>query len=228
MAAMAEGNGSGIERILEQGILAILRVKEAKDLPYLVDALLSGGIRTMEISLNTPNALELLKKIKQDYGKDIKLGIGTVTSVKDAHASLESGAEFLVSPIYDKKIIATTKKQGVPVFSGAFSPTEAFRARRQGADVIKVFPADILGINYLKSLKVPFPDLPLMPSGGVNMDNIHLWFKAGAATVAVASALYNNRHIQDKEYDKISYNARLMADKASDALIEKKSNNVSI
>ena len=172
-----------VDKVLEIGIVAILRMNDSEKVLPTALAVLEGEIRSIEVSLNTPNALECIKKIAEVHG--ILPGAGTVTTVQMAKDAIEAGAEFVVTPITKKEIIDVCHELGKPIFTGTFTPSEIYQAHEWGADMIKVFPAETLGMDYIKALKAPFPALKLMPTGGVNAANIDQWFEKGATCVGV-------------------------------------------
>lgn len=198
-----------LNNILEGGIIAILRVQTANKVIPAATCIFNGGIRAIEVTMNTPNALECISKLAQMDG--IIAGVGTVTDKKMATDAIAAGAEFVVTPVTKKEIIETCHNLGKPIFSGAFSPGEIFQAHEWGADVIKVFPADILGINYIKALKAPFPQINLMPTGGVTADNIDKWYDMGAVCVGVGGSFTNAEIINNEEWGRLTGIAREFA-----------------
>lgn len=182
-------SSSTLRRIRDLGVLAVLRGPSADLTVQMVDALVAGGIRGIEVTYTTPNATEVVGTLNGQYGDDILLGMGTVTTPAEAEAALAAGAQFLVSPHCEDELAHAMVAAGVPVMIGAFTPSEVVHAHRLGADVVKLFPASTGGPEHMKALHGPFPDIPLMPTGGVSRDNVHEWFAAGAFAVGVGSAL---------------------------------------
>lgn len=178
-----------LQRIRDLGVLAVLRGPSADLTVQMVDALVAGGIRGIEITYTTPNATDIVRKLNEQYGDDILLGMGTVTTPAEVEAALAAGARFLVSPHCEDELAHAMVAAGVSVMIGAFTPSEVVRAYRLGADVVKLFPASTGGPGHLQALHGPFPDIPLMPTGGVNRDNVREWFAAGAFAVGAGSAL---------------------------------------
>ncbi len=204
------------KRLLQSKIIGIIRVDHTQNILKLVQAILEGGIHTIEISLNTPNAYEAIKRVDKKFGDEVFLGVGTVTSVKEAKRSISAGAKFIVTPISEFKVLKYAKRFKVPVCMGAFSPTEIFEAYKAGATLVKVFPADTMGPKYIKNVNVPLPEIPLMPTGGVNENNIHEWFDSGAKAVGISSALFSNKDYLEEKFDLITEKAKLLAEKIPD------------
>ncbi|MCK5104745.1 MAG: bifunctional 4-hydroxy-2-oxoglutarate aldolase/2-dehydro-3-deoxy-phosphogluconate aldolase [Cyclobacteriaceae bacterium] len=198
-----------LDKILEGGIVAILRVKDAEKVIPAAKCILAGGIHAIEVTMNTPKAMECISELSKIEG--IIPGIGTVTDVKMATEAIHAGAEFVVTPITKKEIIDTCHKLGKPVFSGAFSPGEIFQAYEWGADVIKVFPAETVGMKYIKAVKAPFPQIKLMPTGGVSSDNIDKWYDMGAVCVGVGGSFTNADIINNEEWGRLTKIAKEFA-----------------
>lgn len=185
-------------KILETKIIAILRLHDHHKVVPSALAILAGGVRSIEVSLNTPNALECINELSNIRG--ILPGVGTVTTADDVRQAVNAGAEFIVSPITKKELIDTSHELGKPIFSGAFTPGEICLAHELGADLVKVFPADTLGMKYIKAVKAPFPDIKLMPTGGVNASNIEQWFDMGADCVGIGSCFTKDSIIANEDW----------------------------
>jgi len=205
--------GSILEQILEEKIVSILRVPDPDKVLPASKAILNGGIKTIEISLNTPDALKCISEIAEIEG--LIPGVGTVVSKESAIESIEAGAEFVVSPITKKEIIDACHSMEKPVFSGAFTPAEIYQAYEWGADVVKVFPAETLGMNYIKAVLQPFPNIKLMPTGGVTPDNIDKWFDLGAVCVGVGGSFTKPDIIEHEEWGRLTGIAREFAENIS-------------
>jgi 2-dehydro-3-deoxyphosphogluconate aldolase/(4S)-4-hydroxy-2-oxoglutarate aldolase len=188
--------------ILGEKIVTILRLRKAGKVLPTAQAILKGGIRVIEVSLNTPDALDCLADLSRMDGAIV--GVGTMTSKEMVSRAIEAGAQFIVSPINSKEIIDAAYEMGKPVFSGGFSPTEIFQAHQWGADVVKVFPADILGMKYIRAIKAPFPEIKLMPTGGVTPDNIDKWFDIGACCVGIGSGFTKQDIIENEEWGRLT------------------------
>jgi len=170
-------------------IVAVLRAPDASDYDRVVDVLVERGIRSIELTLTTPATLDRLPAIADRYGTDAEIGIGTVTGLDAAQAAIAAGADYLVTPVLDREVIALAADAGVAVFPGALSPTEVFAAWSAGATAVKIFPAQTVGAQYGAHLRGPFPDLRFIPSGGVGLDDVAAWLRAGASAVSLGGPL---------------------------------------
>ena len=189
----------------EGGIVPVIRADSADTALRIADALVAGGIRTLEITMTVPDAIGAIKAVADRFGSSVLLGAGTVTSRALAEGSLDAGAEFLVTPCVVPDVIAVAKERGVAVLPGAMTPTEVFTAWSSGGDIIKIFPAsNVGGASYLKALKGPFPQIPLCPTGGVNLQTIGEFVKAGASAVGVGGELVSKAAIDAGDYGKIT------------------------
>jgi 2-dehydro-3-deoxyphosphogluconate aldolase / (4S)-4-hydroxy-2-oxoglutarate aldolase len=174
--------------ILNHKIVAIIRGAHPHDVLLIASALSEGGVKHLEVTLNSPDALTAINRITAKMSGVVTVGAGTVLDANMAIAALDAGAKFIISPSLDIETIQVTKKAGAVSIPGAFSATEIFTAYKNGADIIKVFPASV-GPGYIKDLRGPFPHIPLMPTGGVNLSNIREFQKGGAVAFGVGSAL---------------------------------------
>ena len=189
----------------EGGIVPVIRADSADTALRIVDALVAGGIRTLEITMTVPDAIGAIKAVSDRFGSSVLLGAGTVTSRALAEGSLDAGAEFLVTPCVVPDVIAVAKERDVAVLPGAMTPTEVFTAWSAGGDIVKIFPAsNVGGASYLKALKGPFPQIPLCPTGGVNLQTIGEFVKAGAAAGGVGGELVSKAAIDAGDYGKIT------------------------
>lgn len=180
------------------GILRDVSMEDAdKILPLYVDA----GFTTIEVPINCDNAEQLIQYIVSHYGDRLNVGAGSVIDVSDLEKALGAGSEFIVTPVVDEEVIRSCVAQGIPVFPGAFSPTEIAKAWKLGATMVKVFPADELGIGYIKALKAPLKGIKLLPTGGISIDNARSYFKAGAEGVGVSTGLFKSELIKNKDWD---------------------------
>jgi 2-dehydro-3-deoxyphosphogluconate aldolase/(4S)-4-hydroxy-2-oxoglutarate aldolase len=187
------------------GIVPVIRADSADTALRIVDALVSGGIRTLEITMTVPDAIGAIKAVSDRFGSSVLLGAGTVTSRALAEGSLDAGAEFLVTPCVVPDVIAVAKERDVAVLPGAMTPTEVFTAWSSGGDIIKIFPAsNVGGASYLKALKGPFPQIPLCPTGGVNLQTIGDFVKAGASAVGVGGELVSKTAIDRGDFAEIT------------------------
>jgi 2-dehydro-3-deoxyphosphogluconate aldolase/(4S)-4-hydroxy-2-oxoglutarate aldolase len=187
-----------ITRAIEDcGVVAIIRLKDPGRLRSVVDALAEGGLRALEITMTVPRAIDLIAEIAPTLPSGFLLGAGTVLDVHTARRAIDAGAQFLVSPVFRAELIEAGHAQDVPVMPGCFTPTEILAAWDAGADVVKVFPATALGPGYLKDVRAPLPQVKLMPTGGVTVDNAGDWIRAGAVAVGVGSALLDGNVVDN-------------------------------
>jgi len=192
-----------LNRVLQTGIVAILRVPTSDQLASVARALFEGGIDVIEVTFTVPSALEILTAVKKDLGNRVLLGIGTVLDPESARAALLAGAEFIVSPSLNLDVIRLCHRYDKVVMPGAFTPTEILAAWEAGADVVKVFPSDAVGPSYLKALRGPFPQIRLMPTGGVNLETLPTFIKAGACAVGVGGSLVEPQAIRDGNFARL-------------------------
>jgi 2-dehydro-3-deoxyphosphogluconate aldolase / (4S)-4-hydroxy-2-oxoglutarate aldolase len=171
------------------GLIAIVRGRQGDHLDAVVDTLAEAGVRSLEITLNTPGALDALRRARGRLGDGVALGAGTVRSAADAGAALDAGAAYLVSPHTDPSIGEAAREAGVAWLPGAFTPTEIVAAWNAGADAVKLFPARLGGPRYLRDLREPLDDIPIVPTGGVTAESMVDWFAAGAVAVGAGGVL---------------------------------------
>jgi 2-dehydro-3-deoxyphosphogluconate aldolase/(4S)-4-hydroxy-2-oxoglutarate aldolase len=194
-------------------VLAILRYREPCDLAAVVDALRAGGIRSIEVTADTPGALD---EIGRARGEGAPIGAGTIRSVEEARAFAEAGAGFLVSPGLVPEIVREGLERGVTTIPGVFSPTEIMAAVAAGADVVKLFPASLGGPGYLASLRGPFPDVGFVPTGGIAIEDVPAWLEAGAVCVGLGSSLIGGSVPRTRaDLDRITAEARRAVELAS-------------
>ncbi|MCG2590300.1 bifunctional 4-hydroxy-2-oxoglutarate aldolase/2-dehydro-3-deoxy-phosphogluconate aldolase [Rhodohalobacter sulfatireducens] len=199
-----------VSTIEKQKAVAVIRIPDSNLYEAVAEAMYEGGIRVSEITMTVPNAISLIKKAVANSPDDAIIGVGSVTNAEMTEKAVEAGAKFVVSPIMKKEIIDKANELDVPVMPGAFTPTEIQQAWDWGADIIKVFPANIVGMNFFKAVKAPLPHLKLMPTGGVSLTNGGEWIKAGACAVGVGSALLNKEAIKRGDFDTIRNNAQIL------------------
>ena len=203
---MSETTLQWIERV---GLIPVLRAKSEKQAHAVVQAMLAGGVTVVEVTMTVPGAVDLLKVLKREY-PDLLLGSGTVTTADEAVATIEAGAEFVVSPSFHADVVATTKRMGKLAVPGALTPTEVVTAWKAGADFVKIFPASAVGgASYLKALLAPFPDLQLIPTGGVTLQTASAFLHAGARALGVGGDLVNLAAVDAGTLEIITDTARL-------------------
>ena len=198
-----------IRRILEIGVLPVIRASSADEALRVIEAIKAGGISTMEITMTVPGAVRVMEEVAARFGADVTVGAGTVLDAETARICILSGAQFVISPALDLETIALCKKYGVAVMPGALTPTEVVRAWTAGADFVKVFPAGALGgANYIKSLKAPLPQIEIIPTGGVSLKTAADFIRAGASALGVGADLVDLQALKEGKSDSITESAR--------------------
>ena len=197
-----------LQNIHQLGLLAVIRGPSPELTIKMVSALVEGGVTGIEVTFSTPDALSVVKSLDQEFGSKITLGMGTLTRPEQAQAAKEAGAVFLVSPHTEENLAEAMTGTGLPVMMGAFTPSEVMKAWNLQSDVIKIFPGSLGGPGLMKSLKGPFPDIPMMPTGGVTEENLGDWFKAGAFAVGAGSNLCPKDLALAGEFSRITEIAR--------------------
>jgi 2-dehydro-3-deoxyphosphogluconate aldolase/(4S)-4-hydroxy-2-oxoglutarate aldolase len=186
--------------IRRTGVVAVVRTRESDRVTAIAEALLEGGLSAIEITTTVPGAVDVLRTLSTALGSRILLGAGTVLDLDTARRVIDAGARFVAAPIYRRGLIELCHTHDVAVAPGCFSPTEIFEAWEAGADFIKVFPAATLGPDYFREIRGPLPHLPIMPTGGVTLDNVADWVNAGAVAVGVETALLDPQAIANGHY----------------------------
>jgi len=197
-----------LNKIIDNKVIAVIRSTTSDDLSSFIDVIVESGINSIEITLTTPNALSIIKQLRRNYKSSILLGAGTVMDLDSAKKGLDAGAEFIVSPIYNIEVINYLKKNRFPIISGAFSPTEIYKSYHAGVDMIKIFPANLLGLENFKSIQDIMPNLLSMPTGGLTSENARNWLDAGADVLGIGSSLINDQIVSNKDYDKLKLNSQ--------------------
>lgn len=170
-------------------VIAVLRAPHARDYARIIDALLTGGIRSIELTLSTPGTFDALPDLSRHFGRDADIGVGTVTTPQETHRALDAGAAFLVSPAMDTRFASACAERSVPVFPGGLTPSELLAGWKAGATAVKIFPASLVGPGYISQLRGPFPDIQVIPSGGIDPGGAAAWIKAGALAVSLGGPL---------------------------------------
>ncbi|MDP2982034.1 MAG: bifunctional 4-hydroxy-2-oxoglutarate aldolase/2-dehydro-3-deoxy-phosphogluconate aldolase [Candidatus Latescibacter sp.] len=201
---------SMLDRIVESGIVAAIRADSSERLIEVAAALEAGGAKFIEVTMNTPNALKIVEALSEKMRGRVGVGVGTVLDPETARAAILAGAEYIVTPTLNLKVIEMAKRYSKLIFPGAFTPTEILTAWEAGADMVKVFPASVLGPGYLKDIHGPLPHIRLMPVGGVSVENCGEFIRAGASAVTAASCIAPKKDIAEGNWEKISGLARQM------------------
>ena len=208
MTAGMTGRRSTVAALERHGVVAVIRLRDAAKLRAVVDALASGGVRALEVTMTVPGAVALLRELSKALPGDVLLGAGTVTDAATAHAVIDAGAQFVVGPVFRQDVLHAGHERDIVVIPGCFSPTEILNAHDAGADIVKVFPATMLGPQYIKDVRAPLPHVKLMPTGGVTPANAGDWIRAGAVAVGIGSALVDAAAIERGDWAAITDRAR--------------------
>lgn len=196
-----------LARIKAEKVVALIRADSSASLLDCARALSAGGLNCIELTMTTPNAIALCAQVAAELPQ-VLLGLGTVLDADTARRGIAAGAKFIVTPAVRPDVISACRAAGVPVLSGALTPTEAYTAHELGADVIKIFPAEFFGPAYIKSLKAPFPHLEFMPTGGVTPETVGAFLQAGAFATAAGSALVAHAALKSRDWPAITARAR--------------------
>ncbi len=179
----------GLDTLARAGVIAVLRAPTAELAVQAVDVLTTGGVTGVEITYTTPDAASVIRRVRDEHGDRILLGAGTITTPEQARQAVDAGASFLVSPGCDPELAKHMSQTGVPALLGAMTPTEVMAASRHNPLAVKIFPASLGGPAYLRALRGPFPDVAMVPTGGVSADNVGDWLQAGAIAVGAGGEL---------------------------------------
>jgi 2-dehydro-3-deoxyphosphogluconate aldolase/(4S)-4-hydroxy-2-oxoglutarate aldolase len=199
---------SQLQQILDSGIVAVVRSPDSAQLVEVVRALADGGVTTVEITMTVPDALDVLRQVRCALGDRVLLGAGTVLDAETARAVLLAGAEYIVAPTVNLDVIRLCQRYDKLVMPGAFTPTEILAAWEAGADIVKVFPADVLGPAFFKAMRGPLPHIRLMPTGGVDLTTAAAFLRAGACCLGVGGQLVEPKAIAERNFDRIRDLAR--------------------
>ena len=194
--------------IIDCGVVAVVRVGSAREALEVCPAIARGGVKPVEVTMTVPNAIDVIKEFKSTVKDEVLVGAGTVLDPETARAAILAGVDYIVTPTLNLKVIEMCHRYGKVVIPGAFTPTEILTAWEAGADIVKVFPAGVAGPQYLKDIKGPLPQVRLLPTGGVTLENTPDFIKAGAVAVAVGTALVDKKLVAEKRFDLITEKAR--------------------
>lgn len=196
------------ESILKNKVVAVVRTKNPDQLSDIINALVEGGVIGIELTMTIPNAIEAIAKASKEFGDKILLGVGSVITADVANQAIDAGANFVVSPVYNQGVVDATIAKNKLVIAAGFTPTEIQNAYENNADFVKIFPADNLGMSFIKSIKAPLPHLNVIPTGGVTIDNAIDWINHGASAVGIGSALLDNKIIESENYELLTEKAK--------------------
>ena len=206
-----------LKTLCDVGIIPVVRAKSAEALVDLAQALLAGGIPICEVTMTVPGAIEGIRRLAAALGRQVLLGVGSVTRADQVEEAVAAGAEFIVGPVLVPEVIQAAHRHDKVVIPGAFTPTEIFQAHAAGADVVKVFPASVGGPSYFKAILAPMPFLKLMPTGGVDLSTVGAFLKAGAVTLGAGAALVDGAAVQKGDWAAITNLARAFRDEVKKA-----------
>jgi len=199
---------SVVRRIIQGGIVAVMRAPSGEMLQQVAEALLAGGVETIEVTFTVPGAAQVIEQVAQRLGHKVLLGAGTVLDPETARTAILAGAEFIVSPTLNLEVIRLAHRYDKAVLPGALTPTEVLTAWEAGADIVKVFPADLTGPGYLRALRGPLPQVRLMPTGGVNLITAAEFLRAGACALGIGGALVETKSVAAGDFSRIEALAR--------------------
>jgi len=197
-----------LRQVLDSGIVAVVRASESGEMVEVVRALADGGVTVVEITFSVPNALDVLRNVRKALGDRVLLGAGTVLDPETGRAALLAGAEYLVSPTLNLEVIRLCNRYDKLVMPGAFTPTEILAAWEAGADIVKVFPAEVVGPAFFKALRGPLPHVRLMPTGGVDLNTAAAFLKAGACCLGIGGQLVEPRAVATRDFGRLTDLAR--------------------
>lgn len=197
---MNENTKSVLKALGEHGAVLIVRCETEEEAVNGIRAVMEGGIKAVEVTFTVPGAPGVIRRVKHEFGDSILLGAGTVLTPEQAEDAVDAGASYLISPNADEKVIGAAKRLNVASIPGAFTATEVVRAWDLGADAVKIFPASVGGPAYIKALKAPLPNIPMIPTGGVDERTVGDFFRAGAFAVGAGGALFDLKRLKAKDY----------------------------
>jgi 2-dehydro-3-deoxyphosphogluconate aldolase / (4S)-4-hydroxy-2-oxoglutarate aldolase len=206
-----------VKRIVDAGVVAVVRLSEASQLERVADAIKAGGVDAIEFTMTTPGALKIIEATADRFGDEVLLGAGTVLDSETARAAILAGAQFIVSPITDFPSIELCLRYGKVIMPGTLTPTEILRAWQAGADLIKVFPATAVGPRYFKDVLAPLPQVKLVPTGGVSAANAGEFIRNGAVAVAVGGELVNAKLVKEGRFDELTATAKSLTEAVRNA-----------
>ena len=199
--------------LTQNGIIAIVRADSSDGLARIVEAVMEGGVRCIEVTMTTPGALEGIEAAsKKLAGADVCLGVGSVLDAETTRLAILAGAQYIVRPITSQEVIQMAHRYGKPCMPGAFTPTEIYNAWMLGGDIIKVFPANCGGLDYIKAVRAPLPQIPIAPTGGVDLNNLADFVKAGVVAIGVGGNLVSKKLIEAQDYKGLTDNAKRYAE----------------
>jgi 2-dehydro-3-deoxyphosphogluconate aldolase/(4S)-4-hydroxy-2-oxoglutarate aldolase len=207
MNQMSRTKAQIIDLLTDPGIIAVVRAQTSGQVMPLSEALIAGGVFAIEITMTTPNAIAAIREAREKLEGRAMIGVGTVLDASTCKAAINAGAEFVVTPICRTELVAIAHAAERPIMMGAYTPTEAQIAHEAGADFIKIFPADTLGPGYIKGIRAPLPHLRIVPTGGVDLNNVADFIKAGCVALGVGSSLVSAKILQESDWTALTCKA---------------------
>jgi 2-dehydro-3-deoxyphosphogluconate aldolase/(4S)-4-hydroxy-2-oxoglutarate aldolase len=207
-----------ISRFKKLPLMGILRGVKQEDVGPLVKAVLAAGLETIEVTMNTLGASDIIREMVEVSGGSLTIGAGTVLSLEDLDEALSAGASFIVMPVCDEKIVSVCKERNIPVFPGALTPQEVLNAWNLGVSMVKVFPSSLFGPKYFKELKAPLDKIEIMAVGGVRLDNINEYFSRGASAVAFGASVFKKELLDKKDFSSIEATIRSYVEEVKKAI----------
>jgi len=209
---MGQQRAETVARIEACGVVAVIRIQDPSKLKGVVGALASGGVKALEVTMTVPRAIEMIAQLAPTLPEGFVMGAGTVLDAETARAAIDAGARYIVGPVFRPAVIEACHARDVAVMPGCFSPTEILSAWELGADVVKVFPATALGPTFIKDVRGPLPQVKLMPTGGVSLENAGDWIRAGAVAIGVGTAMVDAKLVAAGDFDAIGRRAAQFVD----------------
>ena len=196
-----------LDLIRQTGIIAIMRAQGSDQLIAAADAIQAGGVRAIEVTMNTPGALRVIEEASKRYGEEVLFGAGTVLDAETARAAILAGADFVVSPSLNLDMLVMCNRYSIPLTPGCYTPTEMLKAWEAGADMVKLFPASVGGPSLIKAIRAPLPQLEIVPVGGVNLDTAADFIRNGAAALGVGSDLVSQKLLDERNMEELTRRA---------------------
>ena len=204
-------------RLKDSGLIAVIRRPKESQIHAIAEALVAGGVGALEITLDTPGALQMIKDLKGKFGDQVLVGAGTVLDAVSAKGAIDAGSDFVFCPSFDPETVQITNRYGRISIPGVMTPTEIVQAYSAGADLLKIFPGGALGEDYIKDLQGPLGHIPMMPTGGVSLDNVEKFIKNGAVAVGAGGSLVDSKAIAEERYEVLTETARQFVEKIKNA-----------
>jgi 2-dehydro-3-deoxyphosphogluconate aldolase / (4S)-4-hydroxy-2-oxoglutarate aldolase len=204
-------------RLKDSGLIAVIRRPKESQIHAIAEALVAGGVGALEITLDTPGALQMINDVKRKFGDEVLVGAGTVLDAVSAKGAIDAGSDFVFCPSFDSETVQITNRYGRISIPGVMTPSEIVQAYSAGADLLKIFPGAALGVDYIKDLQGPLSHIPMMPTGGVSLDNVEQFIRNGAVAVGAGGSLVDSKAIAEERYEVLTETARQFVEKIKKA-----------